>query len=67
MGAGGYSYRVGAAQPVELRVLHDGTAGLAATGAVLLEIPPAGAAGAGGCELRLARPRLLPRPPAIRT
>jgi hypothetical protein len=62
----GYWYRVGAAQPVELRVLHDGTAGLAASGAVLLEIPPAGAAG-GGCELRLSFDRgFFPVPPAIR-
>lgn len=62
-----YAYRVGAARWVELEVVHDGTAGLARTGVVILAIPPAGAA-TGEAELRLRFDRgFFPVAPQIRT
>ena len=61
-----YRYRVGAGRWSELRVVHDGTAGLATTGVVVLTVPPAGA-GTGTAELRLAFDRgFFPVPPQIR-
>lgn len=60
-----YAYRVGAERWVELEVVHDGTAGLATTGAVILAVQPAGA-GTGTAELRLAFDRgFFPVPPQI--
>jgi Baseplate J-like protein len=61
-----YSYRVGAAPWTELRVVHDGTAGLATTGAVILTLPLAPAAETGASELRLSFDRgFFPVPPQI--
>ena len=62
-----YAYRIGAARWVELKVVHDGTGGLARTGVVILAVPPAGAA-TGEAELRLRFDQgFFPVAPQIRT
>jgi hypothetical protein len=62
-----YSYRTGVDPWVEVEVLHDGTAGLAGTGAVVLAVPPVPSAGAGSSELRLRLDGgFFPMPPEIR-
>lgn len=62
-----FSYRVGGGNWVQLEVVHDGTAGLAGTGAVLLRVPPGGAADTGSSELRLSFDRgFFPVSPQIR-
>jgi hypothetical protein len=62
-----YSYGIGAAPWVDLEVVHDGTAGLATTGAVILAIPPLEGVGTDGSELRLGLDRgFFPVSPEIR-
>ena len=59
-----YAYRVGSTRWVELEVVHDGTAGLARTGAVILAVPPAGRRDRRLGASTLVRPGVLPRGPA---
>jgi hypothetical protein len=65
-----YSYRENGSAWDRLRVVRDGTMGLAATGVVILALPPSpapGPAGAAGSQLRLTFDRgFFPVPPQIR-
>ena len=61
-----FTYRAGTDRWVELDVVHDGTAGLASTGVVVLAVPPTGGA-TGSSELRLEFARgFFPVAPQIR-
>jgi hypothetical protein len=61
-----YFYRVGGGSWCELRVVGDGTAGLATTGVVVLEIPARNASPGTGSELRIDLGHgFFPMPPQI--
>ncbi|MGY1701251.1 hypothetical protein [Geodermatophilus sp. SYSU D00766] len=63
-----YEYRSGCRGPwTRLAVEHDGTSGMALTGHVVLEIPPAAPDRADGSELRMSFDRgFFPVPPHVR-
>ncbi|MFI0237576.1 hypothetical protein [Streptomyces sp. NPDC016845] len=60
-----YSYRTGASDWTQVRVLHDGTTGLSRTGVVVLAIPRQPAAGGSRLQLSLAQ-GFFPVPPQLR-